>query len=98
MYYPNGLISGIVNRFFPNKDFIGAQRTYFKDVVFPYQGYCYNFYEDGNIEAEGWMIFTENYLIDCEEVGIWKYYNADGKIRIVDYSKKDVTQARHCNA
>lgn len=56
-------------------------------MVFPYQSYDYQFYPNGNIEAQGWRVFGEDFEIDDEEIGIWKYYTPEGKEKIVDYSK-----------
>lgn len=67
----------------------------------PYKGYTWDkgpdrichsveYYPNGNIKAEGDMIFWsyEDPELDFIEYGEWKYYNDDGSLKIKDASKK----------
>lgn len=92
-YHENGVISELLVNILPNTDFIGAQVDNIKDAVFPYQSYCYRFDNNGMLKSEGWMILSEEYWIDYERVGTWKYYKSDGEIDIVDFS--DLEEKRY---
>lgn|GEM_PF-4251314 len=94
-YYPNGVVNQIVANFMPNTDFIGAQKMYTQESVFPYQAYCYYFYPDGKLKAKGWGIIGEDYVIDDERVGVWQYYTPDGTEEIVDYSRDDIDYKKY---
>lgn len=45
--------------------------------LFPYMGYEKSF-TNGKIERAGDVIFNENWEIDFEEIGDWKYYDDEG--------------------
>lgn len=89
-FHPNGVVALLLVNVSPNVDFIGAQKHYLKDAVFPYQTYCYEFYTNGKLKAKGWAILGEDLEIDNERVGVWQYYELDGKEESVDFSKDGV--------
>lgn len=87
-FHPNGVVSYLLVNVTPNTDFVGAQKIYSHDFVFPYQAYCYEFYPDGNLKAKGWMILGEDFEMDNERVGLWNFYGSDGE-ETRDYSKSE---------
>ena len=41
--------------------------------------YCRQYYEDGRLAAEGWMLEDWDREQDsCDNIGVWKYYTRDG--------------------
>lgn len=88
-FHPNGVVSILRINIEPNKDFIGAQKSYTKESIFPFQAYRYDFYDNGQLRCEGWEIIGEDTQIDSEKVGVWKYYDQNGNYEIVDFSKDD---------
>lgn len=53
---------------------------------FPYIGYTKDFDEKtGAIIAEGFMIFGDDWEIDCERVGEWKIYDHQGNFVVENY-------------
>ena len=89
-FNPNGVVSCMLVNITENKDFIGSQKNFTSETPLPYQSYGYEFYEDGRIKAEGWVILCEDILVDGgERVGIWKFYTPTKKIEEVDFSKED---------
>ena len=76
-------------------------RKFENELKPPYKGYtwskgpdrichCVEYYPNGNIEAEGDIIFwsDDDPEIDSIEYGEWKYYDEDGSLKIKDVSKK----------
>ena len=83
-FYPNGVVSVLLCNIKPNKDC--------PEVVtsFPYQSYCYKFYDTGVIKAEGWGLIEEHIMLgDSIMIGKWKYYDPNGKLeKEVEYPKE----------
>ena len=41
--------------------------------------YCRQYYEDGQLAAEGWMLEDWNRELDySDNIGTWRYYTRDG--------------------
>ncbi len=94
-FHPNGVVSILRINIEPNKDFIGAQKVYTKESIFPYQAYRYEFYDNGKLFCEGWEIIGEQTEIDDEKVGVWKYYDENGNCELVDFSNDDIDE-KYC--
>jgi len=58
-----------------------------KKVLIPNKCYCTNYYKNGNIESEGYMLFYDAVEDETTDVGVWKYYDENGKLK----ETKDVT-------
>ena len=89
-FHPNGVVAILRINILPNINFIGAQKTYVKDFIFPYQAYRYDFYDNGQLYGEGWEIIGDQIEIDNEKVGVWKFYDENGNCELVDFSKDDI--------
>lgn len=89
-FHPNGVVSILRINILPNTNFIGVQKIYDKDFIFPYQAYRYDFYDNGQLYGEGWEIIGEQIEIDNEKVGVWKFYDENGNCELVDFSKDDI--------
>lgn len=48
---------------------------------FKYLGHL-KLYENGRLQSEGYIIFDEDWEIDCEEIGDWKIYDGKGNFTI----------------
>lgn len=74
-FYPNGVVKALTCNIQPNTDYPELSNWY------PYQSYCYKFYDNGKIESEGLgLIGEEIELGDSIRMGIWKYYDVDGNL------------------
>lgn len=71
----DGMLSYIIQDIGINYKF-SEYRKFFK-----YIGYLKS-YEKGRLQSEGYLIFDENWEIDCEEIGEWKIYNGEGNCTI----------------
>lgn len=94
IYDENGNVGLIYTKFLPNTDFVGVQKFYTQDSVFPYQAYTYDFYPNGTLKAKGWTILNDDYITEGERVGVWQYYDLEGNEETVDFSKDDVKHSR----
>lgn len=82
-FYPNGIIKNLVVNISPNTDFFEVINT------FPFQSYCYEFYETGKIKGEGWGLIEEDIMMgNSIRVGTWKYYDSNGDVKEVEYPRK----------
>lgn len=87
--FDRGRIVSIIEDFKRNTDFKDHPTIYVKEFKFPFQGFVREFKDTGEIEAEGYMVFGEDFEIDCERVGKWKLYNPDGTFVIKDYLEEN---------
>lgn len=83
-FYPNGVVSEFLCNIKLNIDYHEV-RDYF-----PYQSYCYKFYDTGTIKAEGWGLIEESIMLgNSIMIGKWKYYDSNGKLeKEVEYPKE----------
>ncbi|MBP3537213.1 MAG: hypothetical protein J6J93_06690 [Muribaculaceae bacterium] len=87
-FYENGLPFFLIRDIEPIKDFNPTPKGYSEEFKFEYQGYTVEYNQDGTISDEGYMIFNDDYIIDFQEVGLWKYYDDSGNcIRTKDYGE-----------
>ena len=82
-YYPNGVIKCLVTNIVQNTDYPELKHEY------PFQSYCYEYYENGKIKAEGWGLIEEYIMIgDSIRIGSWKYYDSNGDVTEVEYPRE----------
>lgn len=79
--YDKGKVYSIIEKVGSNDNY---QAT---DTFFKYYGFCKDYDVDGKIEAEGPMVFGEEWEIDFKNVGKWKIYDKNGSFIIKDYDK-----------
>lgn len=90
--YTNGKITGTWYHFGDyghlmsiQKDFRINNNTVILDsgkrYVYPYKCYTINYYPNGVVEAEGFLLWEEDPEMDtAREYGEWKYYDETGKL------------------
>ena len=45
-----------------------------------YQSYIIDYQKNGNKRCEGWCLFWDDPIVEYEEIGLWKYYDANGHL------------------
>ncbi|MDE6379591.1 MAG: hypothetical protein K2L11_03890 [Muribaculaceae bacterium] len=86
LFHDNGMPVGVVYDITAIDSLVCYPENWSEGHIFPYLGYCQDFNEkNGNLMAEGYMIFGEDMELDCERVGLWNIYSQDGSINIKDY-------------
>lgn len=89
-FHPNGVVAILRINIEPNTNFIGTQKIYVQEAIFPYQTYSYIFHDNGQLYGEGWEIIGAETEVDSEKVGVWKFYDENGNCELVDFSKDDI--------
>jgi len=63
------------NNFTKNTDSISLS-----NIVPESKCYCINYYPNGFVESEGFLLFSDSPSFDSFEYGEWKYYDENGKL------------------
>ena len=74
-----GHLMGIQRNFMVNKDTVILDSG--KRHLYPYKCYSIRYYPNGNIKAEGILLWNDDpEMDDVREYGEWKYYDEIGKL------------------